>query len=88
MKSQLIDVGLWRTGEQGEPGGDISSAWRILSRLGCPGRYGGRTPDGLYEYVIVNPETGALLTTGRGVTLEVAMCKAALAASNVDRAQS
>jgi hypothetical protein len=88
MKTQLIDVGLWRTGEEGEPGRDISSAWSILSRLGCPGRYGGRTQDGLYEYVIVNPKTGALLTSGRGATLAMAMCKAALSASTLKRAAS
>ena len=80
MRTQLIKVGLWDDREKGEPGRDISSAWSVLSRLGCPGRYGGRTQDGLYEYVIVNPKTGSLMTSGKGVTLAVAMCKAALAA--------
>jgi hypothetical protein len=86
MKTKLISVGLWGHQEKGEPGKDISSAWSILSRLGCPGRYCGRTQDGLYEYVIVNPETGSLLTSGKGITLAMAMCDAALAASTLERA--
>lgn len=83
MRTQLINAGLWDDAEKGEPGLDISSAWSVLSRLGCPGRYGGRTQNGLYEYVIVNPKTGSLLTSGRGVTLAAAMCKAALAAKSL-----
>ena len=80
MRTRLIEAGLWHDSERGEPGGDISSAWSVLARLGCAGRYGGRTQDGLYEYVIVNPETGSLLTSGRGSSLPAAMCEAALAA--------
>jgi hypothetical protein len=84
MKTKLIEVGLWDHREKGEPGRDISSAWSILSRLGCPGRYCGRTQDGLYEYMIVDPKTGSLLTSGEGITLARAMCDAASAASTLE----
>ncbi len=83
MRTQLINAGLWSNGEQGEPETDISSAWRILSRIGCPGRYVGKTQNGLYEYVIVNPETGTMLPSGKGLTLATAICKAALAAKKL-----
>lgn len=57
---------------------NISHAWSILSRLGYPVRYGGRSPDGSHEYIIINPCTGDFLATGKGVTLEGSMCEAAL----------
>ena len=62
---------------------DISVAWSTLSHLGCPARYGGKAQDGSYEYVIVDPRSGALLTTGQGETLELSMCQAALNAAAI-----
>lgn len=83
MKTQLIKAGLWNNSEKDEPKINISSAWSVLSRLGCPGRFGGRAQDGSYEFVIVNPGTGTLLCSGKGETLESAMCAAALNASQL-----
>lgn len=57
---------------------NISLAWSILSRLGYPSRYSGRAQDGSYEYVIICPQTGDFLATGKGMTLETSMCEAAL----------
>lgn len=84
MKERLIQTGLWKTGERIEPEPDISSAWRIMSRLGYPGRYGGRTQDGLHEYLIVNPRTGSLMTTGKGISVAAAMCEASIAARTLE----
>ena len=80
MRAQLINVGLWDQGETGDPEIDISSTWRVLARVGRPGRYVGKTQNGLYEYVIINPENDSLLPSGKGLTLTMAMCEAALAA--------
>ena len=79
MKTKLIECGLLVQGESGDPIIGISSAWSVLARLGYPGRYAGKTLDGLYEYVIVDSRTGTLLTSGKGSTLPMAMCEAALA---------
>lgn len=60
-----------------EPESGISVAWRDLAALGLPYRYGGRTPEGLYEFVIVDPGSGAMVTSGKGATLAQAMAAAA-----------
>lgn len=80
MKSRLKEAGLLCK-EDEDPEISISFAWSILSRLGYPARYGGRAQDGSYEYVIINPQTGEFLATGKGNTLERSMCEAALNAS-------
>ncbi len=85
MKKRLIEAGLWSQKEGQEPESDISSAWRVVARLGYPGRYGGKAQDGLEEYLIVNPRTGNLLASGKGASITVAMCKAAIAARAQDR---
>ena len=64
--------------EETDPEINISLAWRILSRLGYPSRYSGRSQDGSYEYVIISPQTGDFVATGKGLTLETSMCEAAL----------
>ena len=64
--------------EDVDPEINISLAWSILSRLGYPSRYSGRSQDGSYEYVIISPQTGDFLATGKGMTLETSMCEAAL----------
>lgn len=76
MKNRLQEAGLW-CGEEGSEI-TISIAWSVLSRLGRPSRYLGRGQDGSHEYGIIDPFTGNLLTTGKGVTVEKAMCEAAL----------
>lgn len=77
MKSRLQQAGLWRQ-EDHQANIDIILAWRVLSRLGFPARYGGRSLDGLHEYIIVDPATSGILATGRGETLAIAICQAAL----------
>ena len=83
MKEKLIKAGLLRTGETFDAEPDITSAWCIMSRLGYPSRYGGKTQDGCYEYLTTDPISGVLLASGKGKTLERAMCEAALHASNL-----
>jgi hypothetical protein len=80
MKSRLRKAGLIEL-QDDVTGIDISVAWSTLSHLGCPARYGGKAQDGSYEYVILDPRSGALLTTGQGETLELSMCEAALNAA-------
>ena len=77
MRSRLHQAGLWDDSED-EPEINITFAWSILSRLGYPARYGGKAPDGAYEYVSVNPQTGYLISTGKGITLERSICEAAI----------
>ena len=77
MKSRLQKAGLLFTNNT-DPEIDISDAWGILSRLGFPARYGGKAQDGSYEYVIIDPQTGGFLATGKGATIEKSMCQAAL----------
>ncbi len=84
MRNRLIELGLWDQQEGLQPENDISAAWRIVSRLGYPGRYGGRALDGRYEYLIVNPRTGSL-ASGKGGSVTAAMCEAAIAARSLDR---
>jgi len=83
MKEKLIKAGLLRAGEKFDYEPDITSAWSIMSRLGYPSRYGGKTQDGDREYLITDPISGALLTSGQGKTLERAMCEAALRACDL-----
>ena len=80
MRARLQQAGLWPNEDNG-PEINISSAWKILSRLGLPARFGGKSQDGSYEYFIIDPHTGDLLAVGKGMTLEKAMCAAALNAS-------
>jgi len=77
MKSRLQKAGLLFK-DNSDPEIDISVAWDSLSRLGYPARYGGKAQDGSYEYVIIDPQTGGFLATGKGATLEKSMCQAAL----------
>ena len=81
MKTRLEKVGLI-TRRDDNADINISFAWSVLSRLGLPARYGGRSQDGSYEFVIINPSTGDYMATGRGPTIELSMCQAALNASN------
>lgn len=83
MKEKLINAGLLRADENFDYEPDITSAWSIMSRLGYPSRYGGKTQDGYSEYLITDPISGALLTSGKGRTLERAMCEAALRACDL-----
>jgi len=80
MRYLLEQVGLWRN-EEGDPETNIASAWSILSRLGLPARYGGKAQDGSHEFIITDPRTGNFIATGKGLTLEKAICAAALNAS-------
>ena len=77
MKYRLQKAGLLFT-DDADSEIDISVAWDTLSRLGYPARYGGKAQDGSYEYVIIDPQTGRFLATGKGATLEKSMCEAAL----------
>lgn len=77
MKKTLAEENPWR--KQQPPEHDISTAWRDLSRLGLPCRYGGRSPDGLFEFLIIDPEKGTARTSGKGRTLSQAMIEAAMA---------
>lgn len=82
MKSRLQQAGLLCTEDDGSDI-NISMAWSILSRLGCPTRYGGRAQDGSHEYVIINPKTGDFLATGRGGSVASSICEAALKAKTL-----
>lgn len=77
MKLRLQQARLLKD-EEIAPEINISLAWSILSRLGYPSRYSGRAQDGSYEYVIISPQTGDFLASGKGMTLETSMCEAAL----------
>mgnify|MGYP001418030644 CR=1 FL=1 len=85
MINRLQQAGLWS--KPGHDEIDIVTAWSILSRLGLPSRYGGRTPDGAHQFVIVDPVTGALLTFGTGLTLEISICDATLKAHQLMHSQ-
>ena len=61
---------------------NISLAWDILSRLGLPARFGGKSLDGAYEYIVIDPSSGNIFASGRGTSLEDSMCEAALDAKN------
>ena len=77
MKSRLHKAGLLDKADDGYEI-DINVAWSTLSRLGYPARFSGKAQDGSYEYVIIDPHTGSFMASGKGATLEKAMCKAAL----------
>lgn len=79
METRLRQAGLWCK-QDNTHGIDISIAWGVLSRLGRPVRYGGRAQDGSYEFIVIDPGTGKFLATGKGETLELSMCDAALKA--------
>ncbi len=85
MLTRLQQAGLWHSRDKREI--DIATAWSILSRLGLPSRYGGKSPDGSYQYVIVDPHNGDLLSFGTGATLETSICDATLKAYRLRRAQ-
>ena len=87
MKISLQQAGLLRQ-EDNVSDINISVAWSVLSRLGCPARYCGRSQDGSYEYVINNPKTGVPLALGKGGTLEYSICEAALNASSIFKANN
>lgn len=80
METRLEQAGLLNRDDP-HTGLDIIQAWRILSRLGCPARFGGRTQDGSYEFIICSPRSGDLLASGRGSSIERSICEAALNAS-------
>lgn len=82
MKERLIAAHLWNQESAGDPGHSITAAWLVLARLGAAYRYGGRTQDGRFEYLIVNPENGGLVASGKGASIPEAMCEAALAAQH------
>lgn len=77
MKTRLKEAGLVVNYDD-NPEINISFAWSVLARLGYPARYGGRAQDGSYEFVIINPSTGSFMATGKGPTIEMSMCEAAL----------
>lgn len=84
MRSRLQQAGLWCEEEkEKDPVINMSFAWSILAKLGFPARYGGRAQDGSYEYVIIDPQTGKHLATGRGENLEISMCEAAINVSSI-----
>ena len=82
MKSRLQKAGLI-CNEDDNSEINISLAWSILSRLGYPARYGGRALDGSYEYIIISAQTGDFIATGKGATLEMSICEAALKANSL-----
>ena len=80
MRQQLIDADLWDRDNGGDPVQSITGAWTVLARLGAPWRFGGRTLEGQYEYLVVDPQSGTPVARGRGTSQQEAMCQAALAA--------
>jgi len=80
MEDRLIAEKLWTPAEGPSPTQSITSAWTLLARLGVPGRFVGRAPDGRYEYLIADADGRELLAAGRGETLPAAICAAVLAA--------
>lgn len=86
MKTRLQQAGLLRHDENVSEI-NISVAWRVLSRLGCPARYCGKSQDGSYEYVIINPKSGDFLASGKGGTLEYSICEAVLNAYSIVKAE-
>ncbi len=80
MRDKLIAAHLWDGQDGSDPGQSITSAWRVLARLGAAYRYGGKTLDGQFEYLIIHPKTGGLIASGKAASIPAAMCEAALAA--------
>lgn len=81
MKMRLQEAGLLGDGSEISDI-DIKVAWSVLSKIGYPARFCGRSQDGSYEYVIIDPKTGSFLATGKGSTLEYSICEAALNATS------
>lgn len=77
MNEWQMNRGLGQRATEGEAEPSISAAWRYLARLGLPYRYGGKAPDGLYEFLIIDPASGAMITSGKGATVARAMVAAA-----------
>jgi len=86
MKDRLIAAHLLDQSDCNIPELDILDAWKVLSRLGSPCRYGGRSVDGLYEYLVTNPYNNSTIATGKGPTIPAAICAAALAAREANHA--
>jgi len=83
MEQRLIDAQLWSQGDGHLNNLNCSDAWRVLARLGAPYRYAGKARDGRLEYLILHPQTGDVIATGRGESTSEAMCEAALAAKRI-----
>jgi hypothetical protein len=60
----------------GQLGTTIIDAWQQLAQTGAASRYGGRAPDGRHEILLLQPQTGQLLASGRGETVALAICAA------------
>ncbi|WP_432821804.1 hypothetical protein [Trichloromonas sp.] len=86
MKERLIAAHLLDQTDATPPELGILDAWKVLSRLGSPCRYGGKSVDGLYEYLVTNPQNSHTIATGKGSTIPAAICAAALAAREVNPA--
>ena len=84
MSIHRSDAGCW-THELDSLEINISLAWSLLARLGLPARFGGRAPDGSYEYFISDPLTGGFLARGKGQTIEESMCDAAFKCARLPR---
>jgi len=83
MEKRLIDAQLWSSGDGQLKDRDCNDAWQVLSRLGAPYRFAGKSFDGRYEYLILHPKTGDVIATGRGESTAQAMCEAALAGKKI-----
>ncbi|WP_303722898.1 hypothetical protein [Malonomonas rubra] len=83
MEQRLIDARLWSLGDGHLNEQDCQDAWQVLSRLGAPYRFSGKSCDGLFEYLILHPDTGDVVAAGRGESTSLAMLEAALAGSKV-----
>lgn len=80
MRQRLIEADLWDPSNNDDPTRSILGAWSVLARLGKPCRFAGRTPDGRFEYLVVDPGSGTPIASGHGVSMQEAMCRAALRA--------
>lgn len=80
MEKRLIDAQLWSHQDGHLSEHSYSAAWRVLSRVGAPYRFSGKSCDGQFEYLVLDPKSGAVVATGRGDSSSKAMCEAAIAA--------
>ena len=80
MEKRLIDAQLWSQADGHLTEQDYGAAWRVLARVGAPYRFSGKSCNGQFEYLVLHPQTGEVIATGRGKTSTAAMCEAALAA--------
>ena len=83
MKNRLIAAELWSQDDGQLNEQTCSDAWQVLSRLGAPYRFAGKSFDGRFEYLVLHPKTGDVIATGRGDSSPKAMLEAALAAQRV-----